>query len=455
MSKLKNLLLYKGHYLVLVVVLFVGIALCILIPPLQSPDEFDHLKRAYLWGHGKVLLDGPVGSSSGGMVDTGLKEYMSIYATLPFHRDVKLTPAMRYGAEGVMWSHQKVFDSAAGAVAYFPIIYTPQALALRVGEWLGLSIDMSYRGARYLNLIVIMLILIWAFSYSPPSYLAISCMLLPMQLFQLAATSIDGLAMALCIFAVSVFMRIAKDSGSRPSRDYYLLLLASTLLITSRPYLLPLLGLSLVVFSIRPSRVLALAIGCQAVFVIGWFTLVLLYTADIRVSTELGTVDKFNYYFSHPGVLMGVMWATMSDASLLQFYGFSFIGILGWLDTSLHEAAYIVLGLFLMLIAVLNTGTLRKDSQARWALLITALCSVALVFMLLLLTWTALPAVRVEGVQGRYLVIPFILVAYALNGVGPEFHARRIWLNIALLMTIGGYSEMVTIEALLDRYYGL
>jgi uncharacterized membrane protein len=377
---------------------------------------------------------------------------MIIYAALPFHKDVKLTPAMKLRADRVMWSHQKVFDSAAGTVAYFPVIYTPQAVALKVGEWLGLSIDTSYRGARYLSLLVSMLILMWAFSMYSPSYLAMACMLLPMQLFQLAATSIDGLSMALGIFVVSVFMRIASNCGAGSSRDPYLLILGCSILITSRPYLLPLLGLSWVALSMRPRKALALAVSCQAAFVIGWFMLVLFNTVDTRVSTGLATMDKVSYYLSHPGVFVGVIGTTLTDTSLLRFYGSSFLGVLGWLDTYLRDVVYTVLGLFLTLIAVLNIGTLSGDGQARWPLLIAALCSVVLIFVLLLLTWTALPAVTVDGVQGRYLLIPLILIAYALKGVGAEFQSQRIWLNTALLASLGCYSACVTIDAVLDRY---
>ena len=49
-------------------------AMSYLIPPFQSPDEFNHLKRAYLLSKGDIFLkskDHPTGGNS----DPGLLDY--------------------------------------------------------------------------------------------------------------------------------------------------------------------------------------------------------------------------------------------------------------------------------------------------------------------------------------------------------------------------------------------
>ena len=74
--------------------LLVGSVLSIVVPPLKSPDEADHVRRAYLFSQGYWLLEslscgdgeGPAGafapckngkSMSGGRVDTGLGAYLA------------------------------------------------------------------------------------------------------------------------------------------------------------------------------------------------------------------------------------------------------------------------------------------------------------------------------------------------------------------------------------------
>ena len=56
----------------IVVLLLSAVFTTAIIPPFQSPDEFDHIKRAYLLSKAEVILDAPDdGGWSGGMIDTG------------------------------------------------------------------------------------------------------------------------------------------------------------------------------------------------------------------------------------------------------------------------------------------------------------------------------------------------------------------------------------------------
>src|SRR5690606_10680286 len=111
-----------------------------LIPPFQSPDEFDHIKRAYLLTRGQIVLETVEGHSSGGFVDTGLLTYMSTYEQLPFKPQLQLSKEMVLDTKYVPWSGEKEFSAAPGTGYYFPLIYAPQAIGLAVGELSGLSV---------------------------------------------------------------------------------------------------------------------------------------------------------------------------------------------------------------------------------------------------------------------------------------------------------------------------
>ena len=62
-----GLLIRKPWILTLAMIGFISFILSALIPSFMSPDEVDHLKRAYWLSQGKILLDTPPGQSSGGM----------------------------------------------------------------------------------------------------------------------------------------------------------------------------------------------------------------------------------------------------------------------------------------------------------------------------------------------------------------------------------------------------
>ena len=73
------------------VIFIFGLLISIAVPPFQSPDEFEHIIRAALLGNGDIVLRAPAGNSSGGMIDSGLAQYMASYAKIPFNPDIKLS----------------------------------------------------------------------------------------------------------------------------------------------------------------------------------------------------------------------------------------------------------------------------------------------------------------------------------------------------------------------------
>ena len=71
----------------------------------------------------------------------------------------------------------------------------------------------------------------------------------------------------------------------------------------------------------------------------------------------------------------------------------------------------------------------------------------------MLFTWTPHPATLVQGVQGRYLLVPAMLLLLAVCSWEP---AVRPWwqrLRWALLYVLGGVSMVVSVHRLLYAYY--
>src|SRR3954454_21018771 len=80
----------------LLALLVAAVVIAAIIPPFQSPDETDHIKRAYLLGKGVILLDKFADKGSGGLIDSGLLTYMSTYEVLRGRADQKMTADQEY-----------------------------------------------------------------------------------------------------------------------------------------------------------------------------------------------------------------------------------------------------------------------------------------------------------------------------------------------------------------------
>ncbi|WP_169070692.1 hypothetical protein [Candidatus Accumulibacter contiguus] len=103
------------------------------------------------------------------------------------------------------------------------------------------------------------------------------------------------------------------------------------------------------------------------------------------------------------------------------------------------------------LVAIFSTSFRRIEAEWLVSLLlvICAFCSILLIFLALLVTWNAHPASVINGVQGRYFIVPALLIAYSLDcGSGGESPVGP-----ALLAAFSLFSLFNTGNLLLDRYY--
>lgn len=449
--------------LVMALLLLVGCAfLSAVIPPMKSPDEPDHIERAYLLTRGVWVLERPAGKSSGGDIDTGLLDYIASY---PPTQD-KITAEDSEAADQIRWSHERLYDPSPGTGYYFPLIYAPQAAGLYAGERLGLTIDHSYRLARAFALLACVILIGAAFHIHAPNALTIALLVLPMTLYQFASASLDGIATALAVLALSIFLRIASDKTRARAWMHPALALTLAVLITSRIHALPFLGLLVAAWRYTPNTRTLIWLIASSLFIALWTALAMKTTVDLRVLVSAPTSTILGHYLQHPLEFLNLVGATLAHPHLGPLYVRSFMGVLGWLDTPFSPPVYTALGYGLALAAALSCswqGITRTWPQ-RVLLVAMAVASVLLIFLALLITWTPHPAQTIQGIQGRYFLIPALAWAYSLGGtpwakpsstprVAPSLSRRVTQLGMLVGLAMWGFSTLSTTRLVLNKYY--
>ena len=152
---------------------------------------------------------------------------------------------------------------------------------------------------------------------------------------------------------------------------------------------------------------------------------------------------------------MEVLFNTVSSKDMMSFYLQSFIGKLGWLDASLTAWHYTAICTFLIFFVLLNIFSISKEKInyiARWSIASISLLSILAIFTALLISWTPHPATVVHGIQGRYFVVPFLLLAYAFHGIF-DIHSRAFSMTKKLLLSVFFiFSAYALLTALQSRY---
>jgi len=429
--------------------------LSVIIPPFQSPDEFEHITRAYLLGKGEVVLTAPLGQSSGGLVDTGLLQYMESFSGLPFHPENKLTQTDVDTAKRIQWTGELAFRPALGMAYYFPGIYAVHTIGLKLGELLQVSVDASYRLTRALLLLSCCAILYYAFLLWSPPAMVLALLFIPMSLFQFASASLDGIATALAVFVLSAFFRIVRDGESRHHGHFACLMAAWLLIASSRLQLFPLILLPIIagVLLRRYWYVLSALVG--AACVIAWQFVIMKTVVDGRVRLGDSTGNIAAYYIQNPSRLFEVLSETLTNGDLMRGYFSSFFGVLGWLDTPFagKEYIYLLLMILLVLACSISYQVLMQRKLIGVALIACAFGSLAIIFFAMLVSWTPHPASLIDGVQGRYFLIPAMMFAYALCQQVKKQGSLKQTHALGCLGVLGIYSAINTGVLVFNRYY--
>ena len=406
----------------------------------------------------------PEGRSTSAWIDPALAEFINVHRQKnrvdvgrspgPAPTAVALEAA---GSASLSGSGQPIALSAPGAAIYPPFAYLPQGLALGTSQALRLPVASAYSLARVVTLIASVAVLFTAFQLVTPSPLQLALLTLPMSLFQLASTALDGFSTSVAVLALSLYQALPEAQPRNRTILYLCLVFSILLIVPARFHLWPLLILPFVsARNLKAPWAWFASMTCLTA-VLSWMVHMNRSTVDLRrANLSTDAVHSAIQCLSHPGELIALLVRTLTNKELLNFYGHSFIGVLGWLHLPLKPPeAYPMLALMLALFTVLTIAWARRRprelllQQKRWLLVGLAMVSSLSIFLLLLVAWTPDPtsAQLIEGVQGRYFLVPALMVAMALGA--PQRQQRHL---ASLIMSYGSGSVMLLVSTALTLY---
>ncbi|MDO4636897.1 MAG: DUF2142 domain-containing protein [Lautropia sp.] len=446
---------------VLILLLAFSVVIFIL-PPMKSPDEPDHLRRAYILSQGNFLLkpescspNGPMclngRTSSGGMLDSGLNDFLNLRES--WITQGRSESGMDRGIESdISWSGKQIFAVAPGTAFYFPAVYTPQALAFFAGEHFRIGVKNTYYLARIASFVSTILVLTAAFCiFNFPSSSS-SLLLLPGFMIQAFSGTIDGFSTAISFLAVACFVRLLSLRKETDACGFLLMCVALFVSVTARIHLLPMLLMPFAVYFVIKNRFYLYASFVCSFASIAWIIFSMVNTVDTRNNRGASIFDVVLYYFHNPLKLFVVLYNTVSDPDLIQYYYKSFIG--GSLGAGVSSAAYFGIAVLVIFSAVLSLARKEEWGESRVTrsvLVASGVGSVLMTFLALLFAWTVHPATQVQGVQGRYFIVPFALI---FTGLGSWMQSSKdIKFRCVFVTALGVVSIAVAIRAIVLDYY--
>lgn len=420
-------------------------------PPFSSPDENYHFLRAESLSRGELLLESHPGKRSGSTTDKNYVEFMSLFKMLNFNKEATpIGPALDK-AKSLNWSKESEYYEAPNVAIYFPAIYAPQALAIALGKSTGLSIYNTYYLARVFNFTASLIIIFCAWRiYKIPS-LALAMLVMPMTAFQLLSTAIDGTIISLTVLAMCIIFRLHADSGWSRSKPLSIALYLSIFLIGTSKVNLAAILLVPFVFSIveRKYKHTALSI-ITAIPIIVWTLIVALHGKnDFSDRGGMPLTDILSHYLRAPYEMASIIFGTMTDPFFLNSFAHQFVGVLGWLDINLPESIFYLVSLALIIVLLISLAKFKPSKhKALYASIIaSSAISIVLIFFALLIQFSPFPTTRVIGIQGRYFIMPLIIMAYVFAD------NKRGKLEFLLTSSIFVISTLIIRSEIVSHYY--
>ncbi|WP_312836625.1 DUF2142 domain-containing protein [Pantoea sp.] len=445
---------FKYIYLMIAVILIAGyLAVVSVKPPFASPDEPNHLARAdALWNGDFVLSPAKPGGNSGGMVDSMLPESVGSFSKMLHSHDPAQTEDFLQTLKQIRWTGEKLPYAMANVAFYLPVVYLPQAFSLKVGEMFGMTFYDTYLLLNAITFASVIMILYLSMRIYPIPAPALLLLILPTALFQIMSPTIDGLSMALTILGMSIFMKLLPGESDSYSKLLWLMGFVIISVAGSRANLLPLVLIPAWLYLKNKRKENLACFMVVAAITLAWTVFNLVNVQDTLTARHPGHTNSelVSYYIKHPIETFKILWGTISDPAYQDFYLSSMIGVVAWLDApvlgGIQDIFFAGLAIYFLAHVYLSRNELSSGNRA--FIIFISIISAILIFCAILAQWSPFPTDRVIGVQGRYFLIPLIVISYAL----PSGH-RVYKYTILPLIFFYGISVIGVNFALTSRFF--
>ncbi|MFV3127457.1 DUF2142 domain-containing protein [Niveispirillum sp. KHB5.9] len=433
------------------------------MPPYFNVDETNHVMRAETVLQGQVLGVRDADGSSGGVIDTGLLTLLSRYWPVMSEPGGRVGTDRMAEAATIPWAGETRFVNIPNTAIYPPTLYLPTMAGLWLGKGLDLPVEASIRLARLANILcavglVAAALRLAAFGHGP----MLAICLWPMCLAQYAACSQDGLFIALGALYAALLSRAIAGGRKATGAEFLGLALITLLISMSRPANLALLLPLLFIMPGRIGRVPAwLALPPVLLLTMGWALHAVLYVQVMQVHGDVvpDLRGQLAHLASHPLDFPIAMAATLGE--WLWPFTVAMLGWIGWgqvnivLPDALYPAYLWGFGLLLVLSA-LSPGN-RPAWMPKAGVALGLLGTIIAIFLLQYLTFTAVGADQVDGVQGRYFaplaLLPGLLVPALGHLVPPRLQAVLPAAAGLVLVALGIATAIFLPYAVMMRLY--
>lgn len=446
-----------------------GILYALIVPPFQSPDEFNHFYRSWQitegGGIGKKTLDNRLGDS----LPESLLSISEPFVRLPFQFEQRIkTNTVFPLLEIPLNEKRRTFVDFSNTAVYAPTAYLSQSISIFVFKKLGFTPLSIFYFTRLLTLIFWIAIVYISIKTIPiHRWLFAFLALLPSSLFINSSLNADVLTNALSFLCISLFVKKFFEKNKITKFEILTLFLCTVIISLNKIAYLPLVFLVCLIpkenfSSAKQKNVFAFLLITANIAVVVWWSKVIAplyirfedYNPNFRLGQQLNEgvdpIAQFAFIIHNPLTFTKIM--ITSFAQTLPHTLIHYVGKFGWEKNYLPIG--LILPLFLMIILRgVNSNTKAKilSKNIKHKMLLIGLIMSASLATAMYLLWCPVGNNFIENLSGKYFIPIFPLFFLSLPSL--DFKKYRFLTNEKWIAALLWLTLSYSVWQVWTRYY--
>jgi uncharacterized membrane protein len=450
--KKTDLLILFPERLFLIFAFIFGTSLVILIPPFQSPDEFNHFFRAWQVSEGNFSPEKTNNQRLGGNLPISLDSLKNNFLLLKNNYAATTSKSKILTAAQIpLKSTERKFIDFPNTAIYAPTAYVPQSIGIWIGRFCECSPLLIFYLSRWMNLLFSIAIIYQAIKIMPfHQWTLVFCALLPSSLVIAASLNADVVSNALCFWLIAHFLGDNKNT---------VLGFLTTMLITVNklvfaPFIL--LQKAKMWTTRNYQHYFYALLTFSVVLILFWSnnskTMFIpfdnynpAYRELLTLNEGVNPAQQIDFIGNHPLEFSKIV--LKSFAQSLPSTATHLVGKFGWEKNYLPTWDILLLWMGLVVLAFSQKNPLNPQNK-RWILGCILSC-LFLFSITMYALWCPVGSPILLNLQGRYF-LPLLPLGIILVGKNIFCDLPRILYGICLIWVI---SNLLLFHTIINRYY--
>lgn len=440
----------KTEQIFIILYLAFGLSYMVVTPLSSVPDETEHMLRTYGITIGDFVPPVNDAGEGGSYVPDNLTyQWDRSGARLRYMRDNMFMEA----------NEGKIFATYSNTAFYSPLTYLPQAVGMFIARLVCNKPYIWAYAGRLFELAASGVLIYFAIKLMPfGKNILLILSLLPMNMYECASLSGDGMAYAVTLLIIAYCLRLRYGKQDKLSRKeiaflYILLALAASCKIVYAPFVL--MAFIIPIDRFKSVKAYYIHMICAGIMI---FLLAVVWPVGIgsryllEYTEGVSSSQQLIYVITHPHNFIQVMFFTVIEQGEWLFKTY-FAASLSHFNVGcnilvifISAAALIYACAFEKVFRCEDESGLKIYKRPVSILGFATFLSVVFTFLSLYIEWTPYRAGSVEGLQGRYFIPLTFQLVYLIKKKCDKSEDMAAFMSLpALLMCMANFMVIITL----------